>query len=438
MNCVTRRGFIAAGGMLGLSTAMGAGVPESKDLPALATGSLIVSSPVLQNAAETSMCVAFAVSDLANAFVCLSESADMSNARVFTCGGYRVTDIDNLFARVRLTGLKPATKYYYTIGADRIAYKHGYDMKIVGREEDRKIRSFTTLGEGGASHFCVINDTHASARVFALAVGKVSELKPACLIWNGDTFDQMEKPEGLRDVFFPSNPETKDYASGLPILFVPGNHDVRGFAARHLERAFMFRQPEERSSRDWDLGRNFAVRCGDVALIGLDTGEDKPDETKVFAGLFNMENYRVAQAAWLAEALERPDIKSAPHIVAFCHIPLWDPKDRMPKGCEYLFWQPTARKLWGPILQSHGVKLVVTAHMHRYRHDRATASRPWDQIVGGGPELGGSRDSGGWHADPSLFPTVIDGRVLNGRLEVSVYDVLNNRLVESFSYAPNN
>ena len=34
----------------------------------------------------------------------------------------------------------------------------------------------------------------------------------------------------------------------------------------------MYRQPEERNPRDWDLGRNFAVRLGDIALIGLDTG----------------------------------------------------------------------------------------------------------------------------------------------------------------------
>ena len=48
----------------------------------------------------------------------------------------------------------------------------------------------------------------------------------------------------------------------------------------------MYRQPEERDVRDWDLGRNFAVRLGEMALVGLDTAEDKLDTNPRFAGLF--------------------------------------------------------------------------------------------------------------------------------------------------------
>ena len=95
---------------------------------------LIDSAPMLQNYADNSMGIAFSVSDMANGFVTFSESPDMSNGKTVKCGGYRVTDMNDKVMLVRLTGLKPATTYYYKIGADRISYKGGYNMQILGTE----------------------------------------------------------------------------------------------------------------------------------------------------------------------------------------------------------------------------------------------------------------------------------------------------------------
>ena len=125
-----------------------------------AAGKLIVSAPMLQNYAATSMGIAFAVSDMANGYVRYSTRPDMDGAVTVKCGGFRVTDMNEHVMQIRLTGLKPATKYWYTIGADRISYKGGYDMKITGSEEDPRIYSFTTAGQASNAHFCVINDTH--------------------------------------------------------------------------------------------------------------------------------------------------------------------------------------------------------------------------------------------------------------------------------------
>src|SRR5690606_23030673 len=112
-------------------------------------------------------------------------------------------------------------------------------------------------------------------------------------------------------------PAGSDFAATRPLLFTSGNHDVRGAAARSLASALV----------DWPdqgtLGRSFAVRQGPLAIIGLDTGEDKPDRHPVFAGLASFEPYRKAQGVWLEQTLARPDIANAPYIVVFCHIPLW-------------------------------------------------------------------------------------------------------------------
>ena len=404
---------------------------------------LIASAPMLQNPAETSMGIAWAVSAMANGFVDYSETTDMSCAMRVKSGGYRFTGMNDTCQQVRLTGLKPATRYWYRIGADRISYKGGYKMSIVGTEIDPLVRSFTTPGAAAVSHFCVMNDTHMQWKSFEMVTQKLAELAPPLVVWNGDASNTSETFEAARDVFLTPKVTRKDYAAECPVLFTNGNHDYRGLFNRHLEDVFMFRQPEERDSKYWDLGRNFAVRQGDIAMIGLDTGEDKPDRRDVFAGLFNCEPYRRAQTAWLADTLARPEIASAPYIVVFCHIPLFDPRTWAHPGgiCDngggkymhdFALWEKSCAEMWGPLLVKAGVQVVVAAHEHEFRYDAPEAGRPWAQIVGGGPELGFVRGK----QCPARFPTVIDGRVEGGNLKIVVHDVFSRRIVGNYTYAP--
>ena len=434
VGCVSQRSVDHSGGTSVKAVAeMDAGYSRS------ASGKLIISAPMLQNPAPTSMGVAFAVSAMANGFVEYSEFADMRNARKVKCGGFRVTDMNDKVMLVRLTGLKPSTKYFYRIGADRIFYGGGYKMRIIGVEQDPRVYTFTTSGEDARSHFCVYNDTHAKWEEFAQVTDKVAELNPAVVIWNGDACNTQETIESLRNIFLAPPIERRDYASEMPVCFVPGNHDMRGMACRRLEKVVMFRQPEERLSRDWDLGRNFAFRQGDIALIGLDTAEDKLDSRDVFAGLFCSEPYRVAQTAWLADALERPEIKSAPYIVAFCHIPLFDsdptsnpgdiyPNDTDPRyRTDFASWQRACSKMWGPLFIKAGVQLVVTAHTHKYRYDAPVEDRPWAHLVAGGWR---------WNNARGQFQTVIEGKTENGKLKVTVHDIYNKKIVKVLEFSP--
>ncbi len=400
-------------------------------------GKLIISAPMLQNYAETSVGVAFAVSDLANGYVLVGEKPDLSDARKIKCGGYRLTELSDKVSQIRVTGLKPSTKYYYKIGADRIHYGGGYDMKILGNEEDPVTYSFTTAGKDSPAHFCVINDTHAKWATFDKTIAKVGSLAPSCVIWNGDASNTQETIESQIDIFLTPPIVAKDYASRTPYLFSPGNHDSRGMANRHLEKVWMFRQPEERAPRDWDLGRNFAVRMGDVALIGLDTAEDKMDTNPIFAGLFNSEAYRKAQVDWLRDVLKRKEIAKAPYLVAFCHIPLFDsdptanpgdlaPSDKDPRyKHDFAIWQRTCSRLWTPLLEKARCQLIITAHQHTYRHDAPESGRSWTQLVGGGPDM-----------HERNFPTVIEGKVEGGRLNITVHNVMTGQVQETLSFKP--
>ncbi len=413
------------------------GQPDVKEKPGETCSKLIVSDPMLQNYAETSMGVAFGVSSLANGYVLVGEQPDLTDAVKVKSGGFRMTEINDKVIQVRLTGLKPATKYYYRVGADSINYIAGNKIKITGNEEDPRIHSFTTAGKGAKAHFCVVNDTHVHWDAIERAWDKIAALSPSCVIWNGDASNIEETIDRQIRIFIKPEIDRKDYASDLPYLFCPGNHDDRGMANRHLENVWMFRQPEERASRDWDLGRNFAVRMGDIAIIGLDTAEDKLDTNPRYAFLFKSEPYREAQVAWLEDALKRKEIASAPYLVAFCHIPLFDddpthnPGDIAPADTDprykhtFALWQRTCAKLWGPALQKAGCQLLITAHQHKYRYDAPTVDRCWSQIVGGGPEL-----------KEEVYPTVIEGEVVGRTLKVTVHNLLTGQIQDTFTFKP--
>ena len=396
--------------------------------------SLIASAPVLQNAAETSMGVSFAVSADASGWVEYSKSPDMKDAVRAYSGGSGLMEVNGAIALVRLTGLEPATKYHYRIGADRISYGGGYKMKNLGPETDSKIHSFTTLGAEVPGSFCVINDTHNKKSAIGAALAKIRELAPSVVIWNGDASNTSETIKDAMDIFIHTHPDYPEYASDTPYIFINGNHDFRGRFNRHLHDLMMFREPSERKSEYAELGRNFVQRLGDIALIGLDTGEDKLDDDPRFACIFRMKSYRELQTRWLAEAVDSPAVRTAKHKIAFCHIPLYDPRPGVNPGDvsmrssaaaaykpDFAVWQRGCAKMWGPHLERAGVQLVVTAHQHHFRHDPPTATRPWTHIVGGGPIMDPARTE--------EFPTVIHGRVANGRLKITVHNVRDGNIV---------
>lgn len=401
---------------------------------------LISSAPILQNAAETSMGVAFGVSADASGWVDYSTSPDLADAVRAYSGSHGMMDVRDRVALVRLTGLRPATRYYYRVGADRISFKNGYDMRNLGSEADAAVHSFTTLGVAASGAFCVINDTHDRKETMGRVLSKVSELKPSVVIWNGDASNSSEDFATAAGIFLHPHADHPAYAANLPYIFLNGNHDYRGRFNRRLgEELMMFREPTERRSVHADLGRNFVQRLGDIALIGLDTGEDKLDTNPKFAGLFKMKPYRELQARWLAEAIETPTVKTAKFRVVFCHIPLFDanpkanpgdvaPADYDPKYAhDYARWQRTCATLWGPSLIKAGVHLVISAHQHRFRYDAPAPGRPWAQIVGGGPVVN-SPDAG-------EFPTVIEGIATADGLLVTVHDVAHGTIAGTYSFS---
>lgn len=432
------------------------------DLPDIDTCSIIGSHPMLQNYASTSMGVAFTIKESgltsnqrAMGYVKYwkKDSETKINAKTVKCGGYRITDINNFAMLIRLTNLQPSTTYVYKIGAYKVPINNWDNISLDGPEEIGTYE-FTTAGEDSSSHFCVLNDIHCNWQTFRKECKLIKKLQPSSVLLNGDIANREENLNSVRIIWI--NPKLTDEKgdiydegidnrglfSSIPFLFCPGNHDQRGKALRQITKGCMYRQPEERKPRDWDLGRNFAVRTGDVAIIGMDTGEDRLDSNKVMAGLINNESYRIAQTDWLKDALEQDEIKNAPFLICACHIPLMENNPRMNGGDvrtpepdidSYRFrnpsadWQKTCAEMWVPLLEKHKCQLVITGHTHLYKFNAATALRPWAQIIGGGSTL----------TDDVEYATVIDVDVNSEKkLVVKVYKAANEKLIETHYFEP--
>ena len=372
---------------------------------------LLDGEPVLQTPAPDSMGVAFAVTALANGFAEVADNPEMKNATRFMAEGLPLAGIDNRVLRIRMTGLKPGTKYWYRTGAAKLEHPVGYWTKpseIVWHA----IHSFTTAGENAPSHFGMMCDTHAHFEQMARITKKYRELGVPLMVWNGDVPSSLtnEREDFVKHYLVP--PHNEGYAADTPIILNRGNHDFRGTAANRLGEVMMPRLPTERSMRDIALDRNFAFRMGEVALIGLDTGEDKPDHHPANGGFSHFTPYRVAQTAWLKDQFKRPEIANAPYVVAFVHIPLvelWPGANPGTTLVDYAVWQKECSDMWGPILTANKVQLVLAGHTHHYRYDAATDTRSWAEIIGGG-------------RGAKTFQTLIEGKVEGGELVIRVHN----------------
>ena len=141
-----------------------------------------------------------------------------------------------------------------------------------------EVRRYTPPAPDAAeASFAVLNDTHEKVPVLAALTAVLAKSPADFTVWNGDVFDDVNGDEQI--VANVLRPAGAAYAAERPVLFVPGNHDHRGVLARGLARAFTPWPAEP------ECPRCFAVRHGPLALVGLDTGEDKPDDHPSFLGL---------------------------------------------------------------------------------------------------------------------------------------------------------
>jgi acid phosphatase type 7 len=326
------------------------------------------SPPVLQNPTPESMTVVWAVSHRAVGWVDYGETQALGKRAVNS--RYGLLQMDSPALSVRLENLKPGTTYYYRVGAAQTDFKWlvGGGSIHRGPEIMDETRCFATPSvEAKEASLAVINDTHERADTLKLLFAALARQPADFTVWNGDLFNTVDSPEQIvRQVLRPTG---APYAAQRPVFFVPGNHDRRGQAA-HGGMLSNFCTPWS----EGPLGYNFLLRQGPLALIGMDTGEDKEDDHPYLARTTDFKAYRLAQQTWLEKAVQSNDFRTAPFKVAVFHIPL------------YGAWSSALhRQEWGEILSKAGVQLIICGHDHQYRYDAPTREHAFGQLVGGGP-----------------------------------------------------
>ncbi|MFG0262071.1 MAG: metallophosphoesterase family protein, partial [Novipirellula sp. JB048] len=359
--------------------------PHDDAAEAGADGVLLASPPVVQNPRPTSFGVSIAVTGLATAWVEYGFSEDdLRYTAIASHHGLIQADAQVLHVRVNHPETLPIDRpTYYRVVAQPLKYLSAYNLE---RGEPQATPTFALrLPDPEAKRLRVVsvNDTHENQSTIRRLHAEIAKLDPDLLIWNGDTCNDFNAPKATEQILLnPANDLALSWASTRPLLFSNGNHDVRGVRAREAVKSFAS-CPESQ-----ELPYNQALRYGPLAIVTLDTGEDKPDHHPVFAGTAAYEPYREQQAVWLKQVVAQPAIHSAAFKIATTHIPLRGIEGQADGTTliDYARHSGFGAKLWLPTLKEAGFHAVLSGHTHRARLDDASDAMPVLQFVGGGPQ----------------------------------------------------
>jgi predicted phosphodiesterase len=263
--------------------------------------------------------------------------------------------------RVRIEGVKPGTRIRYRVASKEILQFEPYEV-IFGATVLGEIGEFQTLDPARTEfEFLVFQDIHGDAAKLETLLSKAASPAPDFVFFNGDTLSDLGSEDGIFRGFI--DPASRLFAGRIPFFFVRGNHETRGRLARRLADYF-----PPRDGRYY-----YSFDQGPVHFVVLDSGEDKPDDSPVYAGLTVFDRYREEQAAWLKSEIKTPAFKKAAFRIVVVHFPLFGTG----YGVEH------ATRLWGPLLNEGGVDVVLSGHYHKLVKFEPTAEKNTFPVLGG-------------------------------------------------------
>jgi predicted phosphodiesterase len=245
---------------------------------------------------------------------------------------------------VHLTNLEPGATYSYQAVSTRVVKLKAY-WPDKGLSAEAPVARFTTLDPRKPTvSFSVVTDTHEDvARIRAL--NKIIDWTTTdFLVHTGDAFHWIDSEEHLFRNWL--EPTIAGLGPSRPLMYARGNHELRGPFAREL---FGYVPAIE--------GRYYYARdAGPVHLVIVDTAEDKPDDTNVYALLNRTSPYRAAELEWLRDHFKSsPRVRSAPFRVIAMHQPRWG-------------WLADGNQPWIDAANTAGVDLVIAGHNHRFSY----------------------------------------------------------------------
>ena len=321
--------------------------------------------PYLQNLISNSVDIMFITNNKAYSWVEFGEKTMTQKAHTVADGF--VTSYNRINC-IRLSNLKPNTEYKYKVVSKEITQFKPYELKY-GTRIISDVYTFKTPGLNEKEVRCIIfNDIHDRPYSFEDLM-RVNKNRPFdFVLMNGDVFDHEEdEAQIIRNLLAPC---TTLFAKNKPFIMLRGNHETRGKFRSELKNYFSYPTNEY----------FFSFRKGPVHFTLLDTGEDKPDDAEVYAGIVDFDAFREKQALWLEKEMQKPEYLNAKYKVVFMHIPPYHSGD----------WHGTlhCREVFSPLFEKYNVDLVISGHTHKYGVHKPNDLHSYPIIIGGGPRKG--------------------------------------------------
>jgi predicted phosphodiesterase len=260
---------------------------------------------------------------------------------------------------VTLRGLTPGTTYRYQAVSTRVVKLKAY-WPDKGLSTESPVATFTTFDPRKATaSFAAITDTHEDVARINKLMKMVDWPATDALLHLGDAFDWVDTEDQVFRKWL--TPIIAGLGPGKPLLYARGNHELRGPFARSV--ADYVPNPDGRFY--------FARDLGPVHLMVLDTTEDKPDNTNVYAQLNRTVQYRADELAWLrAHVRDTPRAAAAPFRVIAMHQPTWG-------------WLEHGPAEWTTLANDAKVDLVIAGHNHRFSYEPPNAEHAYHLLVVG-------------------------------------------------------
>jgi predicted phosphodiesterase len=373
-----RRQFLAGSAAALAPLLLPPAAAESADPPAGVDEKFYI-PPYLCRPTPDGMTVCFASVDAQDVAVQWGRTADALNETTVA----QATALGKVTWQIwkgRLTDLRAGETIFY-----RVTYREH------GEAKSSETYRFQTIDpQADAVRAVIYNDVHDHIETITALVKWVRPDDFSFSILLGDMWDYASVANNARGPFLNLEAFVRLFdGSNKPLLFVRGNHDVRGSFSRWLSHLFDF-PPSDTGDEMLKRDAFYDLRVGPVWFIAPDSGEDGWKELDLYGP------YRERQAQWLARILAESPHRSAPWRVLPTHIPLYF------KG----YWDaPQSRELWHDILADGQIDVSIAGHIHDwsvilkdveivYVDKQGTPEEktirqtpPFPTFIGGGPGL---------------------------------------------------
>ncbi|GAB3540470.1 metallophosphoesterase [Spirosoma fluminis] len=250
--------------------------------------------------------------------------------------------------QVTLTGLQPATTYYYSIGST---------AAVLASDATQYVRTAPATGSTTPLRIWALGDFgdgSANARNVYQAYRNATAAHPADLwLWLGDnayccgTDDQFQ--QYVFNVYGPT-------LRNLPIFMTPGNHDYAD-NSNNFDIAYykLFSMPTKGEAGGVASGSQsyFSADYGNVHLVSLDSQGNE-------AGQYRLYDTTGTQVQWLKRDLAANKL---PWTIVIFHHP---PYSKGGHNSDTEESMRLIRQNLTPILERYNVDLVLNGHSHNY------------------------------------------------------------------------